>query len=65
MSLLVYSPNCPHSIDIIECVKNNPQLKQLIKSPNLNTPCIPYKYKSSIILSPTMLRKNGKLPVGT
>jgi hypothetical protein len=24
MSLLVYSPNCPHSIDIIEYIKNNP-----------------------------------------
>ena len=37
MSLLVYSPNCPHSIDIIEYVKNNPQLKQLVKFHNINT----------------------------
>lgn len=64
MSLLVYSPNCPHSIDIIEYVKNNPQLKQLVKFHNINTQGIPYNYKSSITRVPTMLTKNGKLLVG-
>jgi len=64
MSLLVYSPNCPHSIDLIEYIKNNPQLKQLVKFHNINTQGIPYNYKSSINRVPTMLTKNGKLLVG-
>ena len=64
MSLLVYSPNCPHSIDLIEYIKNNPQLKQLVKFHNINTQGKPYNYKSSINRVPTMLTKNGKLLVG-
>jgi hypothetical protein len=64
MSLLVYSPNCPHSIDIIEYVKNNSQLKQLITFHNINTHGIPYNHKSSISRVPTMLTKNGKILVG-
>jgi hypothetical protein len=64
MSLLVYSPNCPHSLDIIEYVKSNPQLKQVVKFHNINTQGIPYNYRSSITRVPTMLTKNGKLLVG-
>lgn len=64
MSLLVYSPNCPHSNDIIQYIKNNPQLKQLVKFHNINAQGIPYNYKSSITRVPTMLTKNGKILVG-
>lgn len=64
MSLLVYSPNCPHSLDIVEYIKSNEQLKQLVKFHNINTQGIPYNYRSSITRVPTMLTKNGKLLVG-
>jgi len=64
MSLLVYSPNCPHSLEIVEYIKNNAQLKQLVKFHNINTQGIPYNYRSSITRVPTMLTKNGKLLVG-
>lgn len=64
MSLLVYSSNCPHSLDIVEYINNNQQLKQLVKFHNINTHGIPYNYRSSITRVPTMLTKNGKLLVG-
>jgi hypothetical protein len=63
MSLLVYSPNCPHSIDILEYVKNNPQLKQVVKFDNINTHGIPYNYKSSITRVPTMLTNFDRMAV--
>lgn len=64
MSLLIYSPRCKHSMDVIEHVNKHPQLKQLVHYHNVNTQGIPPNYKNKIKRVPTMLTKNGKVLVG-
>lgn len=64
MSLLLYSPRCKHSSEIIEYIQSKPQLKQLVHYHNVNTQGIPPAYKSKINRVPTLLTKNGKLLVG-
>ena len=65
MSLLIFSPKCNHSLDIIDYVNNNPQLKRLVQYHNVNTMGIPPQYRNKITRVPTMLTKNGKILVGT
>jgi len=65
MSLLIYSPRCKHSMDVIDYVSQHPQLKQLVHFHNVNTQGIPPNYKNKINRVPTMLTKNGKILVGT
>lgn len=64
MSLLIYSPRCKHSMDIVQYINNQPQLKQLVHYHNVNTQGIPPQYKMKISRVPTMLTKNGKILVG-
>jgi hypothetical protein len=64
MSLLIFSPRCKHSMDIIEYINKVPQLKQLVSYHNINTQGIPQNYKNKINRVPTMLTKNGKILVG-
>ncbi len=64
MSLLVYSPKCKHSMDIVEYIQKEPQLKQLVHYHNINTHGVPQNYKNKINRVPTMLTKNGKILVG-
>jgi len=64
MSLLIFSPKCNHSLDIIEYVNGNPQLKRLVQYHNVNTMGIPPQYRNKITRVPTMLTKNGKILVG-
>ena len=64
MSLLIYSPRCKHSMDVIEYVNKHPQLKQLVHYHNVNTQGIPPNYRTKINRVPTMLTKNGKVLVG-
>jgi hypothetical protein len=64
MSLLIYSPRCKHSMDIIEYISKVPQLKQLVHYHNINTQGIPPNYRNKISRVPTMLTKNGKILVG-
>ena len=64
MSLLIYSPRCKHSMDIVQYINGNQQLKQLIHYHNVNTQGIPPQYKTKISRVPTMLTKNGKILVG-
>jgi hypothetical protein len=64
MSLLIYSPRCKHSMDVIEYVNKHPQLKQLVHYHNVNTQGIPPNYRNKINRVPTMLTKNGKVLVG-
>ena len=64
MSLLIYSPRCKHSMDVIEYINKHQQLKQLVHFHNINTQGIPPNYKSKINRVPTMLTKNGKILVG-
>ena len=64
MSLLIYSPRCKHSMDIIEYIQGHTQLKQLVHFHNVNTQGIPKNYQNKINRVPTMLTKNGKILVG-
>ena len=64
MSLLIYSPRCKHSMDVIEYVNKHPQLKQLVHYHNVNTQGVPPSYRNKINRVPTMLTKNGKILVG-
>lgn len=64
MSLLIYSPRCKHSMDVIEYINKHQQLKQLVHYHNINTQGIPPNYKTKINRVPTMLTKNGKILVG-
>ena len=64
MSLLVYSPRCKHSMEIIEYINRHTQLKQIVHYHNVNTQGVPPAYKNKITRVPTMLTKNGKILVG-
>ncbi len=64
MSLLIYSPRCKHSMDIVEYINKVPQLKQLVQYHNINTQGVPPNYRTKINRVPTMLTKNGKILVG-
>jgi hypothetical protein len=64
MSLLIYSPRCKHSMEVIEYINRQPQLKQLVGFHNVNTQGIPPAYRNKINRVPTMLTKNGKILVG-
>ena len=46
MSLLIYSPRCKHSMEVIEYINRQPQLKQLVHYHNINTQGIPPAYKT-------------------
>ena len=64
MSLLIFSPQCSHSLDIIDYSNKHEQLKQIVQYHNINKLGIPPQYKNKITRVPTMLTKNGKLLVG-
>jgi hypothetical protein len=64
MSLLLYSPKCKHSSDVIEYINSHAQLKQIVRYHNVNELGIPAKYRSKITHVPTMLTQNGKMLVG-
>lgn len=64
MSVLIYSPRCKPSMELIDYISNQPQLKQLVRYHNVNTQGIPPAYKNKITRVPTMLTKNGKILVG-
>ena len=64
MSLLVYSPRCKHSMEIIEYINNHAQLQQLVHYHNVNNQGIPPAYRNKITRVPTLLTKNGKILVG-
>jgi hypothetical protein len=64
MSLLIFSPKCKHSVDLVEFIAHHQQLKQIVTFHNVNTMGIPPQYKSKISRVPTMLTKNGKILIG-
>lgn len=64
MSLLIFSPRCAHSKDIIEFIDQYPQLKQIVVLHNVNVMGIPPQYQAKITRVPTMITKNGKILVG-
>lgn len=64
MSLLIFSPKCSHSMDIVNYINRHAQLKQIVQFHNVNTMGIPPQYRAKITRVPTMLTKNGKILVG-
>lgn len=64
MSLLIFSPKCSHSVDIVKYINSHTQLRQIVQFHNVNTMGIPPQYKTKITRVPTMLTKNGKILVG-
>lgn len=64
MSLLLYSPKCSHSVDLINYINKHAQLRQIVQFHNVNTMGIPPQYRTKITRVPTMLTKNGKILVG-
>lgn len=64
MSLLLFSPKCAHSMELVEYVNGNGQLRQLVQFHNVNALGIPPQYRAKITRVPTMLTKNGKILVG-
>ena len=64
MSLLIFSPKCKYSIDIIDFINKNEQLKQIVQFHNVNAMGIPPQYRNKINRVPTMLTRNGKILVG-
>lgn len=63
-ALLVFSPKCKHSIEILNFVESAPQLKQLVQFHDVSTKGVPPQYARQITRVPTMLTKNGKILVG-
>src|SRR6056300_1110391 len=64
MSLLIFSPKCQHSRELIDFIKARPQLQQLVHYHNINQRGVPPEYRNKISRVPTMLTKNGKILVG-
>ena len=64
MSLLVFSPKCKHSMDVVTCINSHSQLKQIVQYHNVSELGIPVQYRSKITRVPTMLTKHGKILVG-
>ena len=64
MSLLIYSPQCNHSLDIINYIQKNENLKKIVSYHNINKLGIQPQFKNKISRVPTMLTKNGKFLVG-
>lgn len=63
-ALLIYSPKCKHSMDILQLVNSHSQLKTLVALHNVNERGIPRQYAGQIKVVPVMLTKNGKMLVG-
>ena len=64
MSLLVFSPKCKHSMDVVTFINSHSQLKQIVQYHNVSELGIPVQYRSKITRVPTMLTKHGKILVG-
>jgi hypothetical protein len=63
-ALLVFSPKCTHSVDIINFINSHSSLKSVIQYHNVNTQGVPPQYKNKLTHVPTLLTKDGKMLVG-
>lgn len=63
-ALLIFSPKCKHSMDVIEFIKNHKQFQQIVKFHNVNEHGVPQQYRNQIKSVPTLLTSNGKFLVG-
>jgi hypothetical protein len=64
MALLLYSRKCKHSMEIIDFIQQNQQLRQIVRFHDVNSQGIPQQYSNKITRVPTMLTQNGKFLVG-
>jgi hypothetical protein len=65
MALLIYSPKCKYSSEILEFVDKTPSLKNLVTYHDISARGIPPNYRDKITRVPTMITKNGKFLVGS
>lgn len=64
MSLLIFSPNCSHSMETLKFINKHETLKQIVNLHNINSLGIPPRFRNKITRVPTMLTQNGKMLVG-
>jgi hypothetical protein len=62
--ILVFSPRCQHSLDILRYLDANPQLRQIVQLHDATQLGIPPQYARQINRVPTLLTKNGQILVG-
>jgi hypothetical protein len=62
--ILLFSPKCQHSIQLLQYLNANPQLKQIVQLHDVTVHGIPPAYAQRITRVPTLLTKNNKLLVG-
>ena len=65
MALLIYSPKCKYSTEILTFIDNTPSLKNLVSYHDISVQGIPPAYRQKITRVPTMITKNGKFLVGS
>ena len=63
-SLLIYSPKCKHSMNILQFINTHDEIKALVSYHNVNEYGVPEQYKKQIKSVPTLLTSNGKILVG-
>jgi hypothetical protein len=63
-ALLVYSPKCQHSLDILRFLDTHPVVKQVVQLHNINVQRIPPQYAQKVSHVPTLLTKSGQVLVG-
>jgi hypothetical protein len=64
-SLLIYSPKCKHSMNILQFINTHEEIKPLVSYHNINEYGVPDQYKKQIRSVPTLLTSNGKILVGS
>ena len=62
--ILVFSPRCQHSLEILRYLDANPQLRQIVQLHDATQLGIPPQYAHKINRVPTLLTKNGHVLVG-
>lgn len=63
-ALLLYSPRCKHSLEILDFINNNPKIRSLVVTHNVTERGIPPQFSNQIKVVPVMLTKNSKMLVG-
>lgn len=61
MALLVYSDKCKWSTDIIQFIKTQPTLLEIVRFHNISTQGVPSKKITKV---PTLVTNNGDMKVG-
>ena len=62
--ILVFSPKCQHSLEILRYLDANPQLKQIVQMHDVSQLGVPPQYARQINRVPTLLTKNNQVLVG-